>query len=272
VNQSLANYQFHEAVQTLYHFFWDDFCDWYIELSKNDVTAEESSEPRNVARSRLITVLEQALRLLHPFMPYITEELWQRLPGVEQRSLHPAYADAQPTIMLAAYPSGNASLIDEQVEWEMQATIDLISRVRNIRSEMNIKPGERVRVLVGAPDERLRSVYEAATAQISRLVRASEVSINERLEAPRASARAILVGGAELAVPLEGLIDFEKERQRLRREKDKLSTESAKLEAQLQNPSFVERAPAERVDEVRARIADIAQRNSQLQQTIENLQ
>jgi valyl-tRNA synthetase len=103
-------------------------------------------------------------------------------------------------------------------------------------------------------------------------VRASDVAIDERLEAPKASARAVLLGGAELAVPLEGLIDFEQERQRLNREQQKLQAEAAKLEAQLGNPNFVERAPAERVDEVRARIADIAQRSSQLQQTVENLQ
>jgi valyl-tRNA synthetase len=272
VNTALAGYQFHEAVQTLYHFFWDDFCDWYIELSKSDVTAEESSDRRSVARSRLLSVLEQALRLLHPFMPYITEELWQRLPGVGKQSLHPAYAQADPTIMLASYPAGDASLVDEQAEWEMQAIIDLISRVRNIRSEMNIKPGERIKIIVGAPEDRLRNVYETSRDQISRLVRASEFSIGERLDAPRASARAVLTGGAELAVPLEGLIDFEQERQRLGREQEKLQAEAAKLEAQLQNPNFVERAPAERVAEVRDRIADIAQRTSQLQQTIENLQ
>jgi valyl-tRNA synthetase len=272
VNSALAGYQFHEAVQTLYHFFWDDFCDWYIELSKSDVTAEEPSERRTKARSRLLSVLEQALRLLHPFMPYITEELWQQLPGVGKDALHPAYAEAEPTIMLAAYPAGNVSLVDEDTEWEMQAIIDLISRVRNIRSEMNIKPAERVTILVGAPDQRLRKVYEASRDQISRLVRASQLTITEQLDAPRASARAVLIGGAELAVPLEGLIDFEQERQRLRKEQDKLQAEAAKLEAQLANPSFVERAPADRVAEVRARIADIAQRTSQLQQTVENLQ
>jgi len=272
VNSALAGYQFHEAVQTLYHFFWDDFCDWYIELSKSDVTAEATSDHRTNARSRLLTVLEQALRLLHPFMPYITEELWQRLPGVGEKSLHRAYAGAEPTIMLAAYPAGDAALIDESAEWEMQAIIDLISRVRNIRSEMNIKPGERVPVLVGAPDERLRGVYQSASDQITRLVRAAELVISEQLEAPRASARAVLVGGAELAVPLEGLIDFDQERQRLRREQDKLQSEATKLEVQLQNPNFVERAPAERVAEVRERIVDIGQRASQLQQTLENLQ
>src|SRR4029079_3716937 len=131
VNSALAGYQFHEAVQTLYPFFWDDFCGWYIELSKSDVTAEESTDHRNAARSRLLSVLEQALRLLHPFMPYITEELWQRLPGIGKSSLHPAYAEAEPTIMLAAYPAGNESFVDYLAEWEMQAIIDLVSRVRN---------------------------------------------------------------------------------------------------------------------------------------------
>lgn len=272
VGAALAGYQFHEAVQTLYHFFWDDFCDWYIELSKSEVTAEEPSERRTVSRSRLLTVLEQALRLLHPFMPYITEELWQRLPGVGKHSLHPAYESAEPTIMLAAYPAGDKAMIDEQAEWEMGATIDAISRVRNIRSEMNIKPSERVKILIGAADDRLRNVYLGAVDQMARLVRASEVSVKEQLDAPRASARAVLVGGAELAVPLEGLIDFEQERQRLRKEQDKLQAESVKLEAQLQNPNFVERAPADRVAEVRNRIQDIAQRTNQLQQTLENLQ
>jgi len=257
-------------VQILYHFFWDDFCDWYIELAKADVTAEQSSAARTEARTRLLTVLEQALRLLHPFMPYITEELWQRLPG--DKALHPAYQNAEPTVMLTAYPAGVSNLIDEAAESEMQAIIELISRVRNIRSEMNIKPGERIPIVVTAPDENLRRVFSAAREQISRLVRASEVTVTERLEAPKASARAVLSGGAELAVPLEGLIDFEQERRRLQREQEKLQAEAAKLEAQLSNPNFVSRAPVERVNEVRDRIAAIAQQSSQLQQTVENLQ
>jgi valyl-tRNA synthetase len=271
VHEALTNYQFHEVVQTLYHFFWDDFCDWYIELTKRDVSAAEPSPLRNEARTRLLTVLDQALRLLHPFMPYITEDLWLRLPAAHEYLLHPAYHGAEPTIMLAAYPETNAGLINEVVEWEMQAVIDLVSRVRNIRSEMNIKPGERIPVLIGAPDEKLRSVFLANANQISRLVRASEVSIREQLEAPRASARAVLVGGAEVAIPLEGLIDFEEERQRLGKEKDKLGAEASRLEAQLANPQFAERAPAEKVAEVQSRIADIAQRTAQLDQTIDNL-
>src|SRR6185295_8648162 len=230
LNAAIDGYEFHGAVQTLYHFFWDDFCDWYIELAKADVTAEQPSNARTEARTRLLTVLEQALRLLHPFMPYITEELWQRLPG--DKRLHEAYRGAEPTVMLTAYPEGAANLIDEAAESEMQAIIELISRVRNIRSEMNIKPAERIGIVVAAPDENLRHVFSAAREQISRLVRASELSVTERLEAPKASARAVLAGGAELAVPLEGLIDFEQERRRLQREQEKLQAEAAKLEAQ----------------------------------------
>ena len=271
MDEALAAYQFHEAVQTLYHFFWDDFCDWYIELTKADVTAEASSPARDGARSRLITVLEQALRLLHPFMPYITEELWQRLPGVDEKLLHTAYEGAQPTIMLTAYPQIDGNVIDERAESEMAAVIDLISRVRNIRSELNVKPGDRVRVLIGAADESLREVFAASREQIARLARASDISVGEQLSAPRASARAVLGGGAEVAVPLEGLIDFEQERERLAREREKLQKEAAKLEAQLANPQFAERAPAEKVNETKDRLADIARRDRALQQMSEAL-
>ncbi len=271
VGAAIEGYRFHEAAQTLYHFFWDDFCDWYIELTKADVTAAEASSARDAARSRVLTVLEQALRLLHPFMPFITEELWLSLPGVGAQSLHPAYKDAEPTIMLTAYPQTDAKLIDERAESEVQVLIELISRVRSIRSELGIKPGETVRLLIGAPDAQGRAVFERGAAQITRLLRASDVTINANLNAPRASARAVLAGGAEVAVPLEGLIDFDQERARLQRERDKLEQEAEKLNGQLSNEGFVARAPAEKVDALRQRVADIAQRTSALAQTMEAL-
>ena len=275
VNAAIKNYRFHEAVQALYHFFWDDFCDWYIELTKADVTAPENTPARQRARDRLLTVLEGSLRLLHPFMPFLTEELWQRLPGDKADLLHDAYKGAQPTIMLANYPHFSEKFdqrkVDEQAEAEMQALIELISRVRNIRSEMNIKPGETVPVLVGVPDDALRAVFAAGVPQIARLVRASEVLVQPSIHGPRASARAVLAGGAEVAVPLEGLIDFAQERARLGKEQEKLRQETAKLEGQLANKNFVERAPAEKVAELRQRLADIAQRTGALTQTLEAL-
>jgi valyl-tRNA synthetase len=270
VNDQLDNYDFHGVVQTLYHFFWDDFCDWYIELSKTNVTAEASSPERGLARARLLSILEQALRLLHPFMPYLTEELWQKLPVQHAELLHPAYAGTEPTIMLAAFPKADGALIDERAEAEMQAIIDLISRVRNIRSEMNIKPGDRIHLMIAAKSN-LQPVFAASTDQIARLTRAKEVSVDGNTEMPKASARAVLAGGAEVAVPLEGLIDFAQERARLSREKEKLEKEADKLEAQLGNADFVQRAPPEKVEELRARVTDIGQRTSTLDQMLEAL-
>ncbi|HYP53878.1 MAG TPA: class I tRNA ligase family protein, partial [Pyrinomonadaceae bacterium] len=273
VARSIEAYQFHEAVYALYHFFWDDFCDWYIELSKAEVTAAEPSPSRDAARSRLFTVLEQALRLLHPFMPFITEELWQRLPGVGAQLLHPAYSHAEPTVMLAAYPQGQEALIDEQAEAEMQSVIELVSRVRNIRTELNVKPAEPVRLFINTPANGAGRVFDASMSQIKRLTRASAVTFHDGRPTapPRASARAVLTGGAEVAVPLEGLIDFAQERARLRKEESKLRDEAERLEKQLSNPQFVERAPAEKVGELRQRVADIGHRIKALAQMLEAL-
>jgi valyl-tRNA synthetase len=272
VNSALERYSFHEAVQKLYHFFWDDFCDWYIELSKDQLTAEEESPSRALGRSRILSVLEQALRLLHPLMPYLTEELWQMLPGAGAAQMHPAYKAAEPSVMLADYPVGDPSRVDDRAEAEMQAVIELISRVRNIRSEMSIKPSQRVNIVIGAEDGALRTVFTASKDQIAKLARADSIEVATQLNAPRASARAALTGGAELAIPLEGLIDFSQESVRLGKERDKLQQEAAKLEGQLGNQAFVERAPAEKVADLRARQTEIASRLQSLAASLEALQ
>jgi valyl-tRNA synthetase len=268
MNAALAAYEFHAAVQTLYHFFWDDFCDWYIELVKNEVTAEEDTSRRSEARSRLLTVLEQALRLLHPFMPYITEELWQRLPGGKQ--LHRAYEGAEPTIMLTAYPEGGP--VDETAETEMSMVINLISAVRNIRAELNVNPSERISVLVGMSDPKLREVFETNVNQIARITRAAEVIVSEKLAAPKASAKAVLSSTGEVAVPLAGLIDFAEETNRLQRKREKLESEATKLQAQLANPDFAQRAPADKVQQTQNRIGEVQLHLKTLDQLIENLQ
>src|SRR2546421_5411703 len=189
VNGQLEEYDFHAAVQTLYHFFWDDFCDWYIELSKAAMTAESDSPERSMARARLISILEQSLRLLHPFMPYLTEELWQKLPVNHSALLHQAYAGVEPTVMLAAFPQANPALIDERAESEMQAVIDLISRGRNIRAEMNIKPGGRIPVFVATGDG-LRDNLEGSRSHVGSLGRTSKILFVGGKEFSKRSARA----------------------------------------------------------------------------------
>ena len=247
VNRALETYQFHEAVQLLYHFIWDDFCDWYIELKKDDITAGDIA-----ASSRILTILEQALRLLHPFMPFLTEELWQKLPGVSNGLHNAAYANAEQTIMLTAFPTGDDSLIDEPAEAEMQSVIELITKVRNIRAEMNIKPGDKLSIHVSA-DTSMQSIFAASEDQIRKLARADKMVLADALDVPKASARAVLTGNAEIAVPLEGLIDFEKERARLSVQIEKLEGELERLNGQLSNANFIERAPQEKVQELRVR-------------------
>ncbi|MEO6333891.1 MAG: valine--tRNA ligase [Pyrinomonadaceae bacterium] len=295
VNRALDTYQFHEAVQLLYHFFWDDFCDWYIELVKDEITsfdAEKNSpsvlgevaaasadgvvtEARALntqadALGRILTVLEQALRLLHPFMPFLTEELWQKLPGISNNLHNPAYRSAEQTIMLTTFPTGDDSLIDEQAESEMAAVIELITKVRNIRAEMNIKAGDKLSVHVAAGDA-TRSIFSANDAQIKKLARADKIVLADSLDVPKASARAVLTGNGEIAVPLEGLIDFEKERSRLQGQIEKLDIELQRLNGQLSNASFVERAPHEKVQELRDRQLEINTQVKTLKQNAEAL-
>ncbi len=174
--------------------------------------------------------------------------------------------------MLTSFPQADGSLIDERAEGEMRSVIELVSRVRNIRTELNVKPSEEVRLVIGAGANGLGEIFSASLPQIRRLTRAGDVSVRESLaDVPRASARAALAGGAEVAVPLEGLIDFAQERARVTREIEKQRKESEKVEAQLANPQFVERAPSEKVEELRARAADIRQRINALEQMLEAL-
>ena len=204
-------------------------------------------------------------------MPYLTEELWQKLPVKHSQLLHRAYAGTEPSIMLAAFPTGDVALIDERAEAEMSRLTILISVVRNIRSEIDIKPSDRVPVLIGEWNASVVTVYEANRDQIARLTHASQVSIATELVAPKASARAVLSSSGEVAIPLEGVIDFEKERARLSRKKDNLAREAATLETQLANSDFVERAPAEKVEQLKARSADIALHIAALNRLLEAL-
>jgi valyl-tRNA synthetase len=209
--------------------------------------------------------------MLHPFMPFLTEELWLKLPGSSSALHHPAYSTATASIMLAEFPTGaNGTLIDEQAESEMQSVIELITKVRNIRAEMNIKSGDRLAIHVAAA-EGMQAIFSANEAQIKKLARADKIVLTDSLDVPKASARAVLTGNAEIAVPLEGLIDFEKERVRLQGQIEKLETELQRLNAQLSNANFVEKAPPEKVQELRDRQAEISQQTETLKQNLEAL-
>jgi valyl-tRNA synthetase len=265
VNKALDKYAFHVAVDKLYHFFWDDFCDWYIELSKDEITAGDVE-----ATTRIITILEQSLRLLHPFMPYLTEELWQKLPGANAGLHNSAYKSADATIMLADFPQGLDSLIDEKAEAEMQTIFELITKIRNIRAEMQIKPSDKISVHI-ATDDKTKKILAANEAQVLKLARANELILGETLNVPAASAKGVLTNGSEIAIPLEGLIDFEKERERLQNQINKLEAEGERLTKQLSNENFVNKAPSDKVDAVRERVAEIETQTKALHENLETL-
>lgn len=284
VNKALDKYEFHTAVSLLYHFFWDDFCDWYIELVKDeisftDVSADaDEDDLRNLiesasqikARTRIITILEIALRMLHPFMPYLTEELWFKLPNTSNALHHSAYSNAEATIMLTSFPPGDEKAIDEKAESEMQTVIELISKVRNIRAEMQIKPSDKIAIHVAA-DDNFRRIFSENEARILKLARANKLNLSINLDVPKASAKAVITGGAEIAIPLEGLIDFEQERKRLENQINKLDVELQRLNGQLSNANFVEKAPAEKVQDIRDRVAEIEMQTKALKANLEAL-
>ncbi len=302
VNKALETYQFHEAVSRLYHFFWDDFCDWYIELVKDEITGSKYSElvedereddslqdfetlaRQNDTRTRIITILEQSLRLLHPFMPYLTEELWQKLPGVSSDLHNAAYKSAQQTIMLTDFLQGDTNLIDERAEVEMNRVQAVISKVRNIRAVMNVKPSDKVEINViwdSRPafqqlvkDSDWGNILRANESQILKLSRATKLNITaqnpEEWVNPKGSASAVLFG-AVVSIPLEGLIDFEKEIARLENQVGKLEKENEQLQKQLSNTNFIERAPVEKVQGIRERVAEIVSQTTALKQNLDAL-
>ncbi|HJQ71099.1 MAG TPA: valine--tRNA ligase [Blastocatellia bacterium] len=257
VTRALEEYRFHEAAQVLYHFFWDDFCDWYIELSKPLVAARETTEQVAAARERIAYVLETSLRLLHPLMPFITEEIWQRLPHEGE------------SIMIAPFPSASPQLEDQKARDEMQTLIALITKVRNIRSEMNIPARSQLKLFLGAAEPASSLVRENAE-QIKRLARVEEIIISDKLSGMDAAARDV-VAGIEIAVPLEGLIDVAKERERLTKEMARKETEARALASRLENASFVERAPREVVEQARNRHTELIDEMRKLSATLASL-
>ncbi len=248
-HETLATYRFDLLANTLYEFVWNEFCDWYLELSKPILTSADSSEEQlRGTRHTLIFVLENILRLLHPVMPFITEEIWQRIGPM---------ADIKgDTIMLQPYPLVNAALknvtVDNELEWIKQ----FIIAIRTVRSEMNIAPGKLLAVLLHKGTSVDKERYENNANLILRLARLESCTWLTENETHPESATA-LVGELEILIPMAGLINKEEESARLTKEIAKLQKETERAEMKLQNPSFVDKAPAEVVEKEREKLAEV---------------
>ena len=237
VAQAVEQYRFDLASQALYEFIWNEYCDWYLELSKPVLWDENASpEAKRGTRRTLIRVLETWLRLLHPFMPFITEEIWQ--------TVGPLAGKTGTTIMLQPYPKADQAAIDKAANADIEWLKDVIVGVRNIRGEMNIPPGKELTVLLKNGDDTDKSRLELNAPFLRKLAKLGDITwLSAGQDAPVAATA--LVGNLEILVPMAGLIDQDAELSRLAKEIEKLEQDLTRIQGKLSNASFVDRAPAE---------------------------
>ena len=264
VEDAVAVFRFDLVAQAIYDFFWNEYCDWYLELSKPVLWDDNATAAqKNATRHTLLDILEQSLRLLHPFMPYITEEIWQKAA--------PLLGIAGDTIMLQPYPVQDARSIDPEVDNEVEWLKGVIIAVRNIRGEMNISPARDIPVLLTKGADRDRQ-YLANNAQfLVKLAKLESVSwLDDPAAAPPASMQ--VVGDMEVLVPLAGLIDVAAELGRLAKERDKLEKEIARLSGKLGNARFVDNAPADVVAKEKEKLSNAQATLNQLQEQVGKLE
>jgi valyl-tRNA synthetase len=263
VEHAIAQFRFDHATQALYEFIWNEYCDWYLELSKPVLWDDQASaEALRGTRRTLIRVLETWLRLLHPFMPFITEEIWQRVA--------PLAGKTGPTIMLQPYPHSEDKAIDSVANADIEWLKSIIIGIRNIRGEMNIAPGRLLSLLFrNGSDSDARRLHDNASylKKLARLERTDWLEAGE--EAPVAATA--LVGELEILVPMAGLIDKDQELARLGREIGKLEQELARLEKKLGNSAFVDKAPVDVVAKERDKLESQQQALGKLRSQAEHI-
>ena len=254
---ALDSYRFNEAAQALYRFTWNELCDWYIEISKVLLDGSESDRAETLAT--LTAAFEMLLRLLHPLIPFVTEELWHELPAGGR--------DGSDLLMTASYPEANPAWRDAAVDSAMETLIEVVRSVRNIRAEMRIAP--RVELELWVEDGPAAEVVRANEAMVRRLARLGSVRYGGA--APAGSATAV-VTGAEIAVPIAGHVDLVAEGERLRREIERAAQDVARASGKLANESFVARAKEEIVEGERAKLAAAEQEKTALEAAIARLE
>jgi valyl-tRNA synthetase len=258
VGALLAEYRFDQAANELYHFVWDELCDWYIEVAKRDF-ADEKEGPRT--RAVLLEVLESTLRLLHPFIPFVTEEIWQRLPKA---------AAAPESIMVAAYPVEDAAKRDTVAESEMERLMALVTGIRTIRATYEVDRKKKMDVTLAAAGAEDRAFVERQSGPLAHLAGLSRLAVVE--SAPDAAQTIKQVVGPFVAhIPMAGLFDVAAETARLTKELGKIDAELQQLRTKLGNPSFVERAKPEVVAQSRDRVAELEDRRVRVTATLKDL-
>jgi len=271
VTTDLDEYKFNDAAKALYHFVWHEFCDWYLEIIKPvlhgrpaGVTGGHGSlEIRGAGhyettRSVLWSVLNQTLRLLHPFIPFVSEEIWDKLPGTVG------------SIMRAEFPRTSNKPYNREAEQAMQLLMGVVSGIRNIRGEMNVPPSLFVEATVQSPDIQVRELFEQCRDMIVNLGRLKRFKVVLSGARPASSATSVF-GNTTIFVSLEGVIDFELELERLDKEIAKITREFDGIDQKLSNEAFLQKAPKEVVQKVREKEARLAEKRNRLRENLEKV-
>jgi valyl-tRNA synthetase len=258
--RALEEYRFNEAAGTLYAFTWNSFCDWYIELSKEALHGDDPAVRRRV-QGVLFTVLEQLLRLLHPLMPFITEEIWQALPGTRPTA----------SLMQASWPTAAVVPRDEAASARMDLVMEVIRAIRNIRGEMDVPPGKQVSALLMCGSVGSMAVLDSAQGAIRSLARVGELQVGRELVRPPQAATQV-AGDVEICLPLAGLVDVVEEEKRLGKEIARVRADVEFFRKKLSNEKFVANAPAEVLEKDRGKLAEAEEKLAILERSLEKLQ
>ena len=257
VTKLADKYEFGEVGRALYNFIWDDFCDWYIEMAKLPLYGDDETA-KKMTRSVLAYVLDNTMRLLHPFMPFITEEIWQNLPHEGE------------SITVAAWPVVDESLSDKERASEMKLLMDIIRSVRNIRAEVNTPMSKEVPLYISTREDQTVEILERNRMYIDRFCNPETLTIGKDISTPGKSMSAV-VTGAELFLPLEGLLNIDEELARLTKELAKWNSEVKRVQGKLSNERFVANAPEAVVEEERAKEKDYLEKYATVEKRMEEL-
>ncbi|MBI1939228.1 MAG: valine--tRNA ligase [Ignavibacteriales bacterium] len=251
---ALDRFEVNAASKIVYSYVWNDFCDWYVELSKQRLY-QGSEEEKSAVLTRAILLFEEMLKLVHPFMPFITEEIWQLFDEKK----------AGESISVSSFPKFNKDSVDENSEKEILFVQDVVTAIRNIRGEMNISPARAINVFL-----KTDRVTEEQSKYIKSLVRIDELKVNAHMEKPKASASAV-VKGCDIFIPLEGLIDLNVERTRIEKEIARISGSLEGVKKKLTNEGFVAKAPADVIERERMKMNDWEKALEKLKAILEDL-
>ena len=254
ITQAIEDFHFNDAANLCYHFIWHEFCDWYLEMAKQGLYGKDR-DVKESTKAVAQEVLMGAVKLLHPFMPFVTEEIWEKLPGTEG------------SIMIARFPEASDYIKDENALKEMSLLMGVITGIRNIRGEMNISPSKKVNILIDVAEKEEADFLSSNLVHIKTLAKVEDATIASGIPKPEASATAVF-GQNQIHVLLKGILDFQEERKRLGKQIEKIEKEIKVSNRKLSNKGFLEKAPAEIVEEVREKVETMTLKLEKLNQNL----